>query len=69
MKTSGVGCEPKFGLLGFLGHPSSQVSGRNLPNLPDNLSVGRQADVVTLFSPQDFSICHSGFLNAVTLVL
>ena len=22
MKTSGVGCEPKFGLLGFLGHPS-----------------------------------------------
>ena len=20
MKTSGVGCEPKFGLLGFLGH-------------------------------------------------
>ena len=47
----------------------SQVSGRNLPNLPDNLSVGRQADVVTLFSPQDFSICHSGFLRAVTLVL
>ena len=48
---------------------SSQVSRRNLPNLLDNLSVGRQADVVTLFSPQDFSICHSGFLNAVTLVL
>ena len=22
MKTSGVGCEPKFGLLGFLGHPT-----------------------------------------------
>ena len=26
MKTSGVGCEPKFGLLGFLGHPNLHSS-------------------------------------------
>ena len=25
MKTSGVSCETKFGLLGFLGHPIGQV--------------------------------------------
>ena len=24
MKTSGVSCETKFGLLGFLGHPNDQ---------------------------------------------
>ena len=26
MKTSGVSCETKFGLLGFLGHPTSMVA-------------------------------------------
>ena len=25
MKTTGVSCETKFGLLGFLGHPTEQV--------------------------------------------
>ena len=26
MKTSGVSCETKFGLLGFLGHPNEHIS-------------------------------------------
>ena len=38
MKTSGVSCEPNFGLLGFLGHPILPIK-KNLNMVPNGLKI------------------------------